>query len=108
MGISEQATAAQAPAFTDAAQQHGVDRGRAESSERQGNDWPLAALLLTGGGAFYAVATGVIFVLVTSVSWQLLAVGGLLLFLFGFTILFGVELQETRRRAREVAAPPGG
>jgi hypothetical protein len=38
MGISEQATAAQAPAFTDAAQQHGVDRGRAESSERQGGD----------------------------------------------------------------------
>jgi hypothetical protein len=74
--------------------------------------WLLAAIVFSSVVAAYAVVVGAIYLLVTSVSGQLLAAGGLLILLFNFVLLFVLLFRtmamERTRHARAMAAQRDG
>ena len=102
--MSEHAAAAHA-----ATQRARVERRPAESADRT---WPLAAIFFPSVVAAYALVVGGIYLLLTSVSGQLLAAGGLLILLFNFVLLFVLLFRtmgmERARHARAGTAQRDG
>ena len=96
--MSEHAAAAHA-----ATQPAPAERRRVESD----GTWRLVAIFCASFVAVYAVVVGAIYLLVTSVSWQLLLAGGLLVLLFNFLVLFVLVLQIVRE-ARVIAVQRDG
>jgi hypothetical protein len=101
--LSQHASVAHAPAV-DRTQQH-----RTAASGEDRKDWPLAAVFFTAVAGLYAAAAGAIYGLVTSVSWDLLAAGGLLVLIFNFVLLLILLLRDfdfhrAQRRSDELAA----
>ena len=103
--MSEHAAAAHA-----ATQRARAERRPAESVTDR--TWPLAAILFPSVVAAYALVVGGIYLVLTSVSGQLLAAGGLLVLLFNFVLLFVLLFRtmgmERTRHARSVTAQRDG
>ena len=103
--MSEHAAAAHA-----ATQQVQAERRPAKSAADR--TWPLAAIFLPSVVAAYEVVVGGVYLLVMSVSGQLLAAGGLLVLLFNFVLLFLLLFRtmamERTRHARATAAQSDG
>jgi hypothetical protein len=98
--MSEHAAAAHA-----ATHRARVARRPVESVAHDHRTWPIAAIFFPTVVALYAVLVGAIYLLLTSVSGQLLIAGGLLVLLFNFVLLF-VLLFRTMgmERARRMSA----
>jgi hypothetical protein len=74
--------------------------------------WPVAAIVFASVVAAYALVVRAIYLLVTSMSWQLLAAGGLVILLFNLVLLFVLMLRtmemERTRHARAMTAQRDG
>jgi hypothetical protein len=102
--MSEHASVVRAPAVVETAQQH-----RSAAIGGDGKRWPLAAVFFTAVAGLYAAVAGAIYLLVTSVSWELLAAGGLLVLIFNLVLLFVLLLRDfdshrAERRSDDLAA----
>ena len=103
--MSEHAAAAYASTQRAPAEQ------RPAESVTEHRTWPIAAIFFPSVVAAYAVVVGAVYLLVTSMSWQLLAAGGLVILLFNFVLLFVLMLRtmgiERTRHARTTAQREG-
>jgi len=89
-----------------------TQRARAErlpaESATEHRTWPIAAIVFPSVVAAYAAVVGAIYLLATSMSWQLLAAGGLVILLFNLVLLFVLMLRtmdmERTRHARSMTA----
>jgi fatty acid desaturase len=84
-----------------------AERRPAESATEH-RTWPIAAIVFPSVVAAYAAVVGAIYLLATSVSWQLLAAGGLVILLFNLVLVFVLMLRtmdmERTRHARSMTA----
>ena len=90
-----------------AAEHAATQRARVERQPAEAvtdRTWPIAAIFFPSVVAAYAVFVGVIYLLATSMSWQALAAGGLLVLLFNVVLLF-VLLFRTMSMERTRQAP---
>jgi hypothetical protein len=87
--VVEYASVARAPAVVETTQQH-----RTGAIGEDGKDWPLAAVFFTAVAGLYAAVAGAIYWLGTSVSWELLAAGGLVVLIVNFVLLFVLLLRD--------------